>query len=352
MIVADAPVVKIGAFGSPLLVDAQPLARTAAPSNEAAKANRERMGTPLAWWADHPGSWGCKNRAAGAVRPDLATRPAASERLCARAADRLPSRGGQRISLFRSGGSQHATDPLASLAGTVCGRLFLSIPGPDLARQFELADVPADITRFNVAPGQTLPLVRAALDAEPGAGRALIHPRWGLVPAWARDPNRGRRPINARAETVATSPMFRAALGRRRGLVPASGFYEWQHAGRSSRPFAIVPRAGGLLALAAIFERWDRDGSVLETCALLTTAADEPVRSIHDRMPVCVPVAGYATWLDPSLRDGQVLESVLSAGSAPPLETYPISERVNHVREDDAGLLEPARDLFSAGGSP
>lgn len=352
MIVADAPVVKIGAFGSPLLRDAQPLARTVAPSNDAAKANRESMGTPLAWRAEKPGSGDCKNRAVGPVQADLAVLPPASERLCARAADRLPSRSGQRISLFRTSASQHAAHPAASLAGTVCGRLFLSIPGPDLARQFELAEVPADIARFNVAPGQTLPLVRAPLEAEAGAGRVLIHPRWGLVPAWAKDPNRGRRPINARTETVANSPMFRAALARRRGLVPASGFYEWQHVGRSSRPFAILPRAGGLLALAAIFERWTRDDTVLETCALLTTAADETLRSIHDRMPVCVPVEGYATWLDPSLRDGQVLESVLSAGAAPPLEAVPISARVNNVREDDAGLLEPARDLFSAGGPP
>ena len=233
----------------------------------------------------------------------------------------------------------------------MCGRLFLSIPGPDLARQFELSEEPADIARFNVAPGQTLPLVRAALETEAGADRVLIHPRWGLVPAWAKDPNHGRRPINARAETVANSPMFRAALARRRGLVPASGFYEWQHAGRSSRPFAIVPRAGGLLALAAIFERWERENALLETCALLTTAADESVRSIHDRMPVCVPVEGYGAWLDPSLRDGHVLESVLGAGAAS-LEAYPISVRVNNVREDDAGLLEPARDLFSTGGPP
>ncbi len=230
----------------------------------------------------------------------------------------------------------------------MCGRLFLSIPGPELARQFELVGPLEDIARFNIAPGQTVPLVRRASDAD--AGRTLANPSWGFVPAWAKDPQRARRPINARSETVATSPMFRAAFARRRGLVPASGFYEWQHAGRSARPFAIRPRAGGLLALAAIFDRHERDDSVLETFAILTTEAAEPVRAIHDRMPVFVPADAYAAWLDPSVRDATVLAPLLTAGSDTPLDAYPIEARVNDVREDDARLLEPARDLFSAGG--
>ena len=230
----------------------------------------------------------------------------------------------------------------------MCGRFFLSIPGPDLARQFELAEPPDEIARFNVAPGQVVPLVRNA--PEPQAGRTLANPRWGFVPAWAKDPQRSRRPINARSETVATSPMFRAAFARRRGLVPASGFYEWQHAGRSARPFAIRPRAGGLLALAAIFDRLEVDDTVLETCAILTTEATEPVRAIHDRMPVFVPADAYAPWLDPAVRDATALAPLLAARSDTPLDAYPIEARVNDVREDDARLLEPARDLFSAGG--
>lgn len=257
---------------------------------------------------------------------------------------------GRRISHSGVASSQRVGRRLASLRVAVCGRFFLSIPGPDLARQFELAEPPDDIARFNVAPGQTVSMVRAAPD--PDAGRMLANPRWGFVPAWAKDPQRGRRPINARSETVATSPMFRTAFARRRGLVPASGFYEWQHAGRSTRPFAIRPRDGGLLALAAIFDRHEREDIVIETCAVLTTEASEPVRAIHDRMPVFVPADAYAAWLDPSVRDAAVLAPLLTACSERPLDAYPIDPRVNDVREDDALLLESARDLFSAGGIP
>src|SRR5690606_41372171 len=132
----------------------------------------------------------------------------------------------------------------------MCGRFFLATPGPALAREFELAEAPELAPRFNVAPGQPVPLVRV----ERGA-RALAAPRWGFVPAWAEGSERGRRPINARAETVADSPFFQGALARRRGLVPADGFYEWQHVGRSARPFAVRPGGRGLLAMSGLFER-------------------------------------------------------------------------------------------------
>jgi putative SOS response-associated peptidase YedK len=234
----------------------------------------------------------------------------------------------------------------------VCGRFFLSIPGADLARQFELATPPEDQARFNIAPGQPVPLVRAERDSAGLVHRLLTRPRWGFVPAWAKDPRTARRPINARAETAANSPLFRSALARRRGLVPASGFYEWQHVGRSARPFAIRPRDGSLLALAAIFETRTPDEDGLETCAILTTQALGPVRSIHARMPLCLPPAAYARWLDPSLHEAAELEPLLGLASVVPLEVEPVDPRVNDVREDDPRLLEPARDLFSAGGAP
>jgi putative SOS response-associated peptidase YedK len=231
----------------------------------------------------------------------------------------------------------------------MCGRFFLATPGPELARHFGLAAAPDLPARFNVAPGQPVPLVRVAAGS-PGA-RELAAPRWGFVPAWSEDPGSGRRPINARAETVADSPLFRAALAQRRGLVPADGFYEWQHVGRSARPFVVRPRERGLLAMAAIFERWAHGGAELETCAILTVPAAGAVRPLHDRMPLFVAPADHARWLDPALQDAAALAPLLRGTGAEQLEVYPVDRRVNDVREDDAGLIEPERDLFSAGGA-
>jgi putative SOS response-associated peptidase YedK len=226
----------------------------------------------------------------------------------------------------------------------MCGRLFLSTPGPELARQFDLAEAPALAPRFNVAPGQPLPLVRAE---GPAGRRVLAAPRWGFVPAWADDPGRSPRPINARWESAANSPLFRRALAQRRGLVPADGFYEWQHAGRSARPFAVARRDRALLALGAVFERWERGGATLESCAILTVPAASPVRALHDRMPLLVPREAWSAWLDPERREPPPI--VPDAGAAA-LEVWPVDRRVNDVREDDAALLAPERDLFSAGG--
>jgi len=231
----------------------------------------------------------------------------------------------------------------------MCGRFFLATPGAELARQFGLAVVPQIAPRFNIAPGQPIPLVRVE-GPGPGAARVLATPFWGFVPAWADDPGRTRRPINARAETAATSPLFRRALARCRGLVPADGFYEWQHAGRSARPFAVRPRDGGLLALGAIFERREREGSALETCAIVTVPAAGAVRALHDRMPLLVPPSAWARWLDPALQDPDGIAPLLAGEGAERLVVHPVDRRVNDVREDDPALVEPARDLFSAGG--
>jgi putative SOS response-associated peptidase YedK len=229
----------------------------------------------------------------------------------------------------------------------MCGRFFLATPGPELARHFGLAAAPELPARFNVAPGQPVALVRVE-----GARRVLSAPRWGFVPAWSEDPDRGRRPINARAESAAGSPLFRAALAHRRGLVPADGFYEWQHAGRSARPYAVRPQDGGLLALGALFERWERDGGALETCAIVTVPAAGAVGALHDRMPLLIAPADYGRWLDPALQDTDALAPLLAGRGAERLVAYPVDRRVNDVREDDAGLLARERDLFSAEGAP
>ena len=167
------------------------------------------------------------------------------------------------------------------------------------------------------------------------------------MPHFAKALRRGPRPINARSETVATTPLFRDAFARRRGLVPASGFYEWQHRGRSARPFAIRVRGGELFAMAALFDHWEAENASLDSCAIVTSAANERVAEIHDRMPVILAPADYALWLDPAVHDPERLLPLLRPCPAAWIDLHPVERRVNDVRSDDAGLAEPERDLFS-----
>ena len=229
----------------------------------------------------------------------------------------------------------------------MCGRFFLSKSGAEIASHFDLTDEPALAPRFNIAPSQSIPVVRAS--AGDGDPRVLELRSWGFVPRFAKQLRAGRRPINARAETVATSPLFRGSFARRRGLVPASGFYEWQHRGRSARPFALRVRGGELFAMAALFDHCEAEDGVLDSCALVTTEANESVAVVHDRMPAILAPADYALWLDPSMQEPERLLPLLRPCAAAWIELYPVARRVNDVRCDDPQLIEPERDLFALG---
>lgn len=230
----------------------------------------------------------------------------------------------------------------------MCGRFFLSRSSADVARAFDLAEVPSLAPRYNVAPTQQVGVIRAT-----ASGRRLESMQWGFVPGFASDPRAGQRPINARAETIATLPLFRGAFASRRGVIPADGFYEWQHRGRSSRPFAVRASDGSLLAMAAIWDRHERDAGPLASCAIVTTAANTRVAEIHDRMPVLLAPEDLAVWLDPAEHDVDRLRALLRPCDPERLALHPVDRRVNDVRCDDASLPEPERDLFSwAEGRP
>jgi putative SOS response-associated peptidase YedK len=232
----------------------------------------------------------------------------------------------------------------------MCGRFFLSRSGAEIARHFGLAGVPELAPRFNIAPSQAVPLIRIQSGAATPPQRILSFPRWGIGAPFADDARPAAHPINARAETAASSPLFRAALARRRGLVPADGFYEWMHRGRSTRPFAIRVRGGELFAMAAIWERRPGQDGLLESCAILTCEANEVVRAIHGRMPVIVAPEHYEKWLDPEQRDPKALEPLLAPYPAEWMQLHPVDPRVNDPRVDDPRLVEPERDLFSMPG--
>jgi putative SOS response-associated peptidase YedK len=228
----------------------------------------------------------------------------------------------------------------------MCGRFFLSRSGAEMARAFDLAEEPVLAPRFNIAPTQPVAVVRRV-----GDRRVLEPMHWGFV---SRLPTEAKgaaaRPINARAETIATTPLFREAFARRRGIVPADGFYEWQHRGRSSRPFAVLRRDGAPLAMAAVWERSEGEEAAFVSCAIVTTTANEALAPLHERMPVLLAPDDFAVWLDPAVRDRETLAPLLRAFPSDLLAFHPVDRRVNDVRCDDASLPEPERDLFSLGG--
>jgi putative SOS response-associated peptidase YedK len=221
----------------------------------------------------------------------------------------------------------------------VCGRFTLTASREVLARAFDLGDVPELEPRFNVAPGQPIPTVWQT----PEGRRELRARRWGLVPHWARDARIGSRLVNARAETAAEKPAFRSALRQRRCLVPADGFYEWSGSGPADRqPYYLSLPGREPFGIAGLFERWDaEDGSVLESCVLLTVAANERVRPLHDRMPAILRREDHAPWLDPTLRDAHRVQALLLPWAGAELDVRPVSRRVNRPQHDDPACIEP-----------
>jgi len=219
----------------------------------------------------------------------------------------------------------------------VCGRFALAETGERLAAEFG-APVPGGlVARYNIAPRQAVWAVRAA----PGGGRQFARLRWGLVPRWAADPSLGDRLINARAETLARRPAFSEAYRRRRCLVPATAFYEWERTAGRKRPWCIRRRDGRPLALAALWERWEPPGGApVESCAIVTTEANDLVRPVHGRMPAVLAPAAWDLWLDPAAGPGD-LAALLSPCPSEELEIYPVSPAVNDPRRDDPGLLAP-----------
>jgi putative SOS response-associated peptidase YedK len=223
----------------------------------------------------------------------------------------------------------------------MCGRYELHTHPAAVALTFGLAQPPTLQPRYNIAPMQDVPVIRQGQSGE----RELAFVRWGLVPRWAKDPAIGAKMINARAETIADKPSFRTAFRKHRLLLPADGFYEWKRTATGKQPIHIGLKGGGLFAFAGLAERWlSPAGEVLDTCTIVTTQANAMLAPMHDRMPVIVGVEHYERWLDVAQTE---VGDLLAPYPADAMAWYPVSTRVNSVRNDDAQLLEPVRD-----GSP
>jgi len=217
----------------------------------------------------------------------------------------------------------------------MCGRYMLARDAQSLADEFGITAPERLAPRYNIAPTQPALIVR-----EVDRRRVATLVRWGLVPFWADDIAIGNRMINARAETVAEKPAFRAAFRRRRCLVPADGYYEWQTRDGRKQPYLIAPADGGCFALAGLWELWQRDGNELETMSLLTCGANQTLSAIHDRMPVVIARADYATWLAVDTPAKQ-LQALLQPAADDAFVPRAVSTRVNSPRHDDAECIAP-----------
>lgn len=220
----------------------------------------------------------------------------------------------------------------------MCGRMIQMTPLEALRQIFGFAGAPNLRPRYNLAPTQDAAVVRDA-----GRGREIALLRWGLVPAWAKDAGGGAKLINARSETAADKPSFRSALRQRRCLVPVDGFYEWQAAGdgRRKQPFVIRRPDHAPFALAGLWERWQGPDGVLETFAVLTTAANRTLSALHDRMPVVLAPDSWSVWLDPAA-PVPVVTGLLRPAPGDALVMRPVSQRVGVVANDDPSLMDPA----------
>ena len=219
----------------------------------------------------------------------------------------------------------------------MCGRYASSRPVDDLLVAFDVEEPPDEVLppSWNVAPTDPVYVVLERHDR-----RRLQVVRWGLVPSWAKDRKVGARMINARRETLTEKPAFRSAYQRRRCLVPADGYYEWQPDGGRKQPWFLTGREPGPLAMAGLYEIWRApDQELLWTCTVVTTEAADEHGQIHDRTPLLVPREAWSRWLDPALTDPG--GDLLVPGTSGVLDAWPVGPAVGNVRNNGAELVAP-----------
>jgi putative SOS response-associated peptidase YedK len=219
----------------------------------------------------------------------------------------------------------------------MCNRYTLKTPPDLIAEHFDLDHLPELSPRYNIAPTQNVLAVR-----EPQGQREAVLLRWGLVPSWADDLKIGRRLLNARAETAASKPAYRAAFRKRRCLLVADGYYEWKTVSGKKQPYYFHLRDHAVFAFAGLWEHWHHNNQDIESCALLTTEANELGRPIHDRMPVILDRQASTLWLDPDIDDPTALQELLQPYPAQKMRCEAANPVVNNPRHDAPDCLLPA----------
>ncbi len=214
----------------------------------------------------------------------------------------------------------------------MCGRFTLSQPTSAIASAFNLTQTPHLEPSYNIAPTQLIP---AIISAPEQGEKQLQMLRWGLIPSWAKDPAIGAKLINARAETVSEKPSFKAAFKRRRCLIVADGFYEWQRQERKKQPYYFRLQNGQPFAFAGLWEHWKSPNEqILVSCTILTTEANNLLRPIHDRMPVILDEKDYDLWLDPEVQQPELLQPPLHPYPADLMTSYAVSTKVNSPKNN------------------
>jgi len=221
----------------------------------------------------------------------------------------------------------------------MCGRFTLKTPVERLSEKFQFPQIIPLKPRYNIAPSQSVAVVRRLTD---DADRTLAMLRWGLIPTWEKDLTKARKPINAKSETVADLPSFRAAFRQRRCLIPADGFYEWKQEGGRKQPVYIAMKDGEPFAFAGLWEHWEKpDQEPIDSCVLLTTEPNELLVQVHNRMPVILEPKNYDLWLDPDLQEVSRLKTLLLSYPPDQMTVYPVNLRVNNPKHDDPLCIEP-----------
>lgn len=236
----------------------------------------------------------------------------------------------------------------------MCARYSLHATNALIADLFDLSVEPDLSPRYNIAPSTMIPAIIKDRNSngEKSKANVVAYFKWGLVPSWAKDKSIGVKLFNARSETAAEKPSFRAAMKYRRCLIPASGFFEWVDTPEGKQPYFVSIIEQEVFAIAGLYEHWETPDEYLESCTILTTSANTVVKPIHDRMPVIIPKESFDFWLDPEIRTPAALAPLLESHEIEGMRIFPVTKKVGNPRYDYPDAIEPIRagenDLFAS----
>jgi putative SOS response-associated peptidase YedK len=227
----------------------------------------------------------------------------------------------------------------------MCGRFARYSLSRELERYFNAHPAAFEIQpSYNVAPAQEIPVI-----IQQEGERHIKKRHWGLVPFWAKDISIGSKMINARVETVASKPAFKAALKQRRCLIPANGFYEWFGKAESKQPYYFLLPSGEPFAFAGLYEIWEdkeapAEAGPYKSCTIITTDASDSVKDVHNRMPLILKPEANDEWLDPGNKEPSKIEELLKTAYVKELKRYPVSKLVNRAENNSKECMEPLKD--------